>query len=606
MPLSCWRLAAALFFSFPVYASSSEQNSGQNSLLWFFYLAATLLLLTLLSLLLYNRKLARNNRKLAEQQLMFSTFLQNHQNIACILNQQFDVEYASHSLLQLLETTEQQRPDIRLYQDEQCRHPASPQLLQQHFWQGQLWLKIANHPAQPIQLTITALFPSETAGKRYLAVAQSQPEQQHNNTLLNETLSCLHQVIQSCNEDYPVCALLLISFMPKSDTVPKTTDADEYQHQLAEQLHSLLPAGALLTPYDKAHFAVILPPHLCSGQLEINLNRLALRIETDTGLSSAGLPPLVVHTAICQFPDDGKTAGMLLKNAVATLNIDSQYGHSTIRFASSKMQIRAPEYQALENELFKGFSGNEFDVYFQPRMSIASNRIVGYEALLRWHSPKRGILLPQSFIQMADETGLLGKLDRLAFRKCCEQLQYWRHTGLARGRISLNVSAQSLQQADFPDFLYSQLQQNELTADGFELELSENILLHASPSIRQRLAQLSKQGFHLTIDNFGQGALSLTLLQQLPLNSIKIAQQLIRDIEHNERQRNITASLIRIATYLQLDVIATGIENEMQAYLLHVMGCDVLQGHLFSKALPASEIPAVLARENNLLRKEVS
>jgi len=96
------------------------------------------------------------------------------------------------------------------------------------------------------------------------------------------------------------------------------------------------------------------------------------------------------------------------------------------------------------------------------------------------------------------------------------------------------------------------------------------------------------------------------MLQQHPLHSVKIAQPLVKDIEHNEQQRNITASLIRLASYLQLEVIASGIENEMQAYLLHVMGCDMLQGHLFSKALPASEIPGLLARENHLLRKAVS
>ena len=120
------------------------------------------------------------------------------------------------------------------------------------------------------------------------------------------------------------------------------------------------------------------------------------------------------------------------------------------------------------------------------------------------------------------------------------------------------------------------------------------------------LQQLHTLGFHLTLDNFGAGVSSLAALRKHPLHNLKIAPEYIKGMENNEQQRNITASLIRLASYLQLDVIASGIENEMQAYLLHVMGCDILQGHLFSKALPAAEIPLLLAKESKLVRKQVS
>ena len=162
------------------------------------------------------------------------------------------------------------------------------------------------------------------------------------------------------------------------------------------------------------------------------------------------------------------------------------------------------------------------------------------------------------------------------------------------------------QQQDQHLMLQQQLAEAQLSADLFELELHEDIFLQPDSTINTTLQQLITLGFYLTLDNFGQGISSLSVLREYPLHSLKIAQSYIRDMEHNEQQRNITASLIRLASYLQIDVIATGIENEMQAYLLHVMGCDILQGHLFSKALPASEVPALLARENRLLRKEVS
>ena len=147
---------------------------------------------------------------------------------------------------------------------------------------------------------------------------------------------------------------------------------------------------------------------------------------------------------------------------------------------------------------------------------------------------------------------------------------------------------------------------HNLSAEAFELELHEDALLQQDAISQSNLQQLAAQGFHLTLDNFGEGISSLSALRRHTLHSLKIAQSYIKDMEHNEQQRNITASLIRLASYLQLDVIASGIENEMQAYLLHVMGCDILQGHLFSKAIPAADIPALLAKENRLLRNAVS
>lgn len=608
MPVYCWLAAVALLgISFPLYA-----QTALNSPLWYIIIASLLLL----PVAGYSIVKWRQTRLLlARKQTVADALLQHATTATGIADNQLQLSEYNDEFALLLGSEIRQ---LELFADPAGSQPFNPieQLsATQDCWQGQCWLKKHNN-LQPVQLSVTAL--SASSEPLYLLTLQhpvSQAASDHTGALQEQPAvttvlplqAQLQLLVASRNEHYPSCGLLLISLRQKNGLSSSPVSQPEHQSKLQRQLQQLLPAGALLCLYNNDGFAVLLPPHLCREQSEILLNRLAHRIVLElTTPVAAFLPPLSADIGISLCPDDGLTAEQLLYAAEQALKTASHHHGSAIQFASQKMQFRNPEYQALETELYKALAQHEFDMYFQPRVSIGSNRIVGYEALLRWHSPKRGVLQPQSFLQMAEQSGLITSLDRLAFKRSCEQWHYWRQTGHERGRISLNISTQSLLQPEFHHYLERQLQQSELSADCFELELSEDALLNASPALHLQLQQLANQGFCLTLDNFGIGTSSLTMLQQHPLHSVKIAQPLVKDIEHNEQQRNITASLIRLASYLQLEVIASGIENEMQAYLLHVMGCDMLQGHLFSKALPASEIPGLLARENHLLRKAVS
>lgn len=423
-------------------------------------------------------------------------------------------------------------------------------------------------------------------------------------------LEYLQSFINFSNERQPKFALLMLKFnqLFASDSAKPLTLLANVIEQLSAQLTATLDQNYIIAKYNADTFAIVVPPHMCNAQLEIALNRLAHRLlplpeHLNIADAKVALQSLI---GISIYPLDGTTPPELIFAAQHAMQRAAKMGNNNLQFADTALQQRIFEYQTLEAELDKALRKNEVDVYYQPRISIGSNRVVGYEALLRWHSPKRGVLLPKHFLNVADETGLVIRLDQLAFKTCCAQLQQWQYTGINRGRISLNIASLSFTQADFVFYLMQQLEQHALDAAQFELELHEDILLQADAATTNKLKQLAELGFHLTLDNFGVGVSSLSMLRNTPLHSIKIAASYIKHIEHNEQQRNITASLIRLASYLQLDVIATGIENEMQAYLLHVMGCDILQGHLFSQALPASEIPDLLARENRLLRKEVS
>lgn len=611
MPLSGWLLLSAVL---PLPAAAALSGDTHAMLL-----ALTVLLLLVIVLSLYNRKLLHNNKAADSEQQVLKNLLDQSAEFIAVLDSNLEPTYLNPAFSSVIPA--QQYP-LAVFKDEEGDVLLLSEIARQPHWQGEAWLQLTqNEKRMPIALTMTHHQDSGSyllTGRDISSCKRKQTEQDADYIYDTDTglftPLLLNQFIQtsihSTTSRQPQFAIFLIKYnqvLSYMAAAPQGKVPDVIR-SLSAQLKQYSSKGAVVARYNTDTLAILIPAHLCSTQIEVNLNRLAQKIllAADQAAQEFKQSALQSYIGISIYPLDGATPAMLLSSASTAICNAARLGRSNMQFANSRYQLKAPEYLTLEAELLKAQDNDEFDVYYQPRLSIGSNRVVGYEALLRWHNPKRGILAPQYFLNIADDTGQVVALDKLVFRKCCQQLNHWQQTGISRGRISINISTLSFRQQDFVSTLQQQLEESQLTAELFELELHEDIFLQPDSTINTTLQQLITLGFHLTLDNFGQGVSSLSVLREYPLHSLKIAQSFIRDMEHNEQQRNITASLIRLASYLQIDVIATGIENEMQAYLLHVMGCDILQGHLFSKALPASEVPALLARENRLLRKEVS
>lgn len=607
MPLSGWLLLSAVL---PLPATAAL--SGNTHIL---LLALAVLVLLVVIISLYNRKLSRRNKVFAAEQQRLKSLLQQSADFIAILDNNLQPTYLSPAFLS---TT--RLPAV--YKDEKNDVLLLGEITRRPYWQGEAWLQLPQSETRtPLALTVTYHHNSDS----YLLTGrdistrkrqQSEHDARHiydidtglfSPLLLNQFIQTAINSTTSRQPQFAIFLIKLNQVLSYTVTTPQNK-MPEVIRCLSARLQQYSSKGAVIARYNADTLAMLVPAHLCSGQVEVNLNRLAQNIllQAHDAAQQFDQSALQTYIGISIYPSDGATPALLLNNAATAICNGARLGHSNKQFANSDYQLKMPEYLALEAELLKAQSNDEFDVYYQPRLSIGSNRVVGYEALLRWHNPKRGTLAPQYFLHVANDTGQIVALDQLVFHKCCQQLNHWRQAGINRGRVSLNISTLSFFQQDFVKTLQQQLEEHQLSANLFELELHEDIFVQPDSAVNTTLQQLITLGFHLTLDNFGHGVSSLTVLREYPLHSLKIAQSFIRDMEHNEQQRNITASLIRLASYLQLDVIATGIENEMQAYLLHVMGCDILQGHLFSKALPASEIPALLARENRLLRKEAS
>lgn len=612
MPSFRWLPLAGLL---PCYAAAAGTEAIVSNLT----LAALLLsLLVIAGLTLYNLKLKARYQQLDLKQQQLNQFLQRCDDYIAVLDARLVPQYKNVSLTAVGVTDDKKLP---IYLE-----PEGNSLLLSHLqpgdnWLGEAWLELPAGKRLALSVAITRL--NDTPAQ-YVLLARNidelkQLQHQREQDILRDPQTgllsplllneYLHSCIQLSSKRQPNFALMLVKFSQLLGERPVNPNITlpQAMPKLAKSLALLAGSECMIARYNSDTLAVVVPHQLCRAHIEIALNRLGHKLLSLS--DSAGFNPvLALQTlvGISIYPNDGQHASELLISADAALQQASKTGVSQLAFASRAIQQRAPEYLTLEVELHKALQRDEFELYYQPRYSIGSNRIVGYEALLRWHNPRRGVLLPQQFLTLADETGSIVQLDLLVFQKCCEQQLRWQKTDISRGRMCLNISSLSLKQAQFVSQIAAQLQQCGLTAGQFEFEIEEPLLLEADSVVNANLQQLAQMGLHLTLDNFGTGVSSLSVLKQFPLHGLKIAASYIKDMEHNEQQRNITANIIRLASYLQLDVIASGIENEMQAYLLHVMGCDILLGHLFSKALPAAEIPLLLAKESKLVRKQVS
>lgn len=615
MPSTRWPFLAALLATTPAYASATIPPWSAD----FIAIGLTLLLV---GVGLYCIKLKRHNARLNQHSVRLHSVMQYSNDCIAILDRQKQSIYLNPRFAAIgFTTNSNQSASLPFYAEQYDGQLLLPQLQQHAQWSGEAWLQSNEYEAR--QAYAVHITPLSADADNYLLIArdihthkrEQQSDQSYNRDAQTGLYSAnlLNEYLQSfahfTSNEHPQFVLLLVKFsqLLTADISKPNALLQDVIIELSEHIRQLCDKSYIIARFSSDTIAIAIPPHRCDNSLEVNLSRLSHKI--------IDLPARLTHqdsinsiqasVGVSLYPHDGNNVTELMLAASNALLNAGRQGYNHLFFANPQIQQRAPEYMMLETELHKAVMQGEFDVYYQPRVSIGSNRIIGYEALLRWHSPKRGILLPQHFMDMADETGLITQLDQLAFKLCCQQLKQWQQTGVARGRMSINVSSLSFRQNDFVSFLAKQLKKHELSGEQFELELHEDILLTEEASTLDTLQQLAALGFHLTLDNFGIGVSSITVLRKFPLHSIKIASSYVKDMEHDEQQRNITASLIRLASYLRLDAIATGIENEMQAYLLHVMGCDILQGHLFSKALPASEIPALLAKENKLIRKEV-
>jgi EAL domain-containing protein (putative c-di-GMP-specific phosphodiesterase class I) len=225
---------------------------------------------------------------------------------------------------------------------------------------------------------------------------------------------------------------------------------------------------------------------------------------------------------------------------------------------------------------------------------MASNRIFGVEALVRWQSPTRGMVPPVQFISIAEETDLIVEIDSWVLRQACTQAAQWRADGLPDITLAVNLSARQFRRKDLVTFVAEVLAQTGYPAHLLELEITESSLMHNVTDVIHTLDQLVQLGVHLAIDDFGTGYSSLAYLKRFPVHKLKIDQSFVRDIDKTQSDLGIVKTVIALAQTLKLDLLAEGVETQAHLMTLRALGCDRFQGYLFSKPLPADEVLPLL------------
>jgi diguanylate cyclase (GGDEF)-like protein len=299
---------------------------------------------------------------------------------------------------------------------------------------------------------------------------------------------------------------------------------------------------------------------------------------------------------ISMFPEDGLDGETLLKHADAAMYSAKQKGPNNIEFFTEDLSIQMVERLNLESGLRLAIERQELYLVYQPQMDIATEKIVGVEALLRWKHPEMSLVPPDRFISVAENSGLIVPIGEWVLKTACAQARKWQDEGHPAMSIAVNVSAVQFRQDGFRDLIKRVLRETGLPPQYLELELTESLLLTNADVMFSVLQELNEMGLQLAIDDFGTGYSSLSYLKQFPVKKLKIDRSFIKNVALNASDAAITTAIIGMAKILGLKVIAEGVENEAQMSFLREHRCDEIQGYYFSKPITAAEVADRLLR----------
>lgn len=297
---------------------------------------------------------------------------------------------------------------------------------------------------------------------------------------------------------------------------------------------------------------------------------------------------------IAMYPEDGETFDDLIKNADSAMYHVKERGRSDFRFYQPQMNIGLLSRMKLDYAMRQALENSKFKLHYQPQMDLHSGKIIGAEALIRWHDEELGNISPAQFIPVAEETGVIIPIGNWVLHEAVMQAAKW-HSSHPDLVIAINVSALQFQQKGFVETIAAVLQEHKLPADRLELELTESILIKDAEIALQRLEALSVLGVRLSIDDFGTGYSSLNYLKRFPLNKLKIDRSFVQDIMQDESDKAIATAIINLSQALNLKVIAEGVETQTQQDFLTLAGCNELQGYIFSPAVCVEDFEKILA-----------
>ncbi len=476
-------------------------------------------------------------------------------------------------------------------------------------WSGEIWERRKNGEIFPEWLTITSIKDNEGKVIRYTGLFNDITRQKlneediyyrahydqltglANRLLFSERLS---QAMKHSLRNKKPLALMFIDldrFKHVNDTFGHSM-GDYLLQEAAKRLQDCVKEDDCVARSGGDEFLILLPNITGKEDAKVVAKEMIKRsavpfqLKTHDAFVSASI-------GITIFPDDGGDVSTLFKNSDMAMYQAKDAGRNTHKFFNRSMTAISREHATLEWDLRKALERDELEVYYQPIIDLQSKQLVGTESLLRWHHPQRGLLYPEKFIPIAEQSELIVQIGEWVLITACQQLKAWQEQYGLKIYMAVNMSTRQFNYKSFTKTLVDALDKSGLDPNLLTLELTESLLMDGDREAVRKLLKFKEMGIHLSIDDFGTGYSSLSYLSRFPIDLLKIDKSFVHEVQLDRTNQNLTKAMITMAHGLKIKVIAEGIETKNELEFLSAQGCDSVQGYYFSKALPAEEFAAM-------------
>ncbi len=415
-----------------------------------------------------------------------------------------------------------------------------------------------------------------------------------NRTLL---LDRLKQVLARARWHKRLVAVLFIDidrFKNINDTLGHEV-GDKLLQDLSRRLHPCLRDGDTMARFGGDEFVILLDDLAAVTDVRNIASKVLDHLSAPFQAGNSTLH-VTASIGISMFPGDGEDSGSLLRNADIAMYRAKDMGRNNFQFYSAEMSARAFERLTLENNLRHALEHLEFRLHYQPQVNVETGEVVGVEALLRWQHPDFGMVSPAEFVPLLEDIGLIVPVGHWVLQEACSQLAAWHAQGWTGLQMAVNLSARQLSDETLQAFVENELKRHALRPHQLELEITESTILQQGGASMHALESLRRLGVRIALDDFGTGYSSLSHVQNFEIDTLKIDRNFVMDIPDDTVDTAIAEAIVALGKGLKLNLVAEGVETETQRNFLRTLGCHVMQGYLFSRPQPASEIPHILSR----------
>lgn len=477
-------------------------------------------------------------------------------------------------------------------------------------WTGEIWNKRKNGEIYPEWLNITVVRDAQGRVSQYVALfsditqhKRSEELLRHqayhdaltglpNRLLFGENLELALAQAKRSNHGVAVMLMDMDHFKYVNDTFGHDY-GDKLLVMVAQRLRSVIRKGDTLARMGGDEFTLLLPAVREPDEITKVAEKIFKEFSTPFTIEKNDFT-VTSSIGVSTYPQDGDSPETLLKNADSAMYQAKEEGRNSCVYFTPAMNEKMKQRVDIENELRHAIDAGELEVYFQPKQRLHDGALVGMEALVRWNHPQRGLVMPGKFIAIAENTGLIIPLGWFVLEEACRRTAAWSRAG-ADLRVAVNLSAYQFRDKGMLEVITRVLEQSGLDPNRLEIELTESLVMHDPEANIEQLVMLKRLGISIAIDDFGTGYSSLSYLKRLPVDTLKIDQSFIQGVANDAHDAELVRAIISMAHGFKLEVVAEGVETAEQREFLLRQGCDVTQGYLYARPMPADAFEAFLA-----------